>query len=142
MKIINSAKALIIKDQHLALLKIKEDNIYYVLPGGSQKSEELLTDTVKRECLEEIGNLVQPKELLFVSEGFREGFHRVDFTFFCDCPTWENSLPEKPDEFQSELIWMNIADLHKITIYPKQLSEAIKDWWNDQSRIYLGEDKD
>ena len=36
------------------------------MPGGGQDTEELLPDTVKRECAEEFGIEVEPKSLEFI----------------------------------------------------------------------------
>lgn len=77
----NSAKALIIKEGRVLAVKIKEkDEEWYIMPGGGQESEELLTDAVCREVAEETGIEVAAKELVFVIEGVHgEAFHRVDF---------------------------------------------------------------
>lgn len=49
-----SAKALIIKDGKVLAVKIRDENEeWYVLPGGGQDSEELLTDAVCREVEED-----------------------------------------------------------------------------------------
>lgn len=60
-KIRNSAKALIIKDgKMLAMKQDDNDEVIYILPGGSQNAGETLTDAVKREVAEEIGIDVEP----------------------------------------------------------------------------------
>lgn len=69
-KIRNSAKALIIKDGKMLASKINDNgDVFYIMPGGGQDAEELLQDTVKRECEEEFGIKVEPKSLEFVVEG-------------------------------------------------------------------------
>jgi len=63
----NSAKALIIKEGKVLAIKIREqDEEWYIMPGGGQESEELLTDAVCREVAEETGVEVAAKELVFV----------------------------------------------------------------------------
>ncbi|UOK60995.1 NUDIX domain-containing protein [Paenibacillus sp. OVF10] len=83
-KIRNSAKALIIKDgRMLAMKQDDNDEVIYILPGGSQNAGETLTDAVKREVAEEIGIDVEPLSLEFVIEGvYGEALHRVDFVFY------------------------------------------------------------
>jgi ADP-ribose pyrophosphatase YjhB (NUDIX family) len=85
-KIRNSAKALIIKDGKMLASKINDNgDIFYIMPGGGQDTEELITDAVKRECAEELGIEVKPKSLEFVVEGLQgELFHRVDLVFLCE----------------------------------------------------------
>ena len=65
MVIRNSAKAIIVKDSKVLLTK-NEDNegVFYLFPGGGQEHGETLPETVKRECLEEIGQQVEVGELL------------------------------------------------------------------------------
>ena len=66
-KIRNSAKALIIKDGKMLASKINDNGeVFYIMPGGGQDTEELLPDTVKRECEEELGIEVEPKSLEFI----------------------------------------------------------------------------
>lgn len=63
----NSAKALIIKEGKVLAIKIREqDDEWYIMSGGGQESEELLTDAVCREVAEETGVEVAAKELVFV----------------------------------------------------------------------------
>ena len=48
----NSAKALIIKEDRMLAIKIKDKNDeWYILPGGGQESEELLADTKSLKTL-------------------------------------------------------------------------------------------
>lgn len=54
--ICNSAKALIIRDGKMLALKLRDDDgDFCIMPGGGQKSEELLPDAVCREVAEELG---------------------------------------------------------------------------------------
>lgn len=63
----NSAKALVIKEGKVLAIKIREqDEEWYIMPGGGQESEELLTDAVRREVVEETGIEVTATELVFV----------------------------------------------------------------------------
>lgn len=79
----NAAKALIIKDGKMLAVKINDGKEeWYIMPGGGQKSEELLTEAVCREVAEEAGIQVRVRDLVFVVEGVHgESFHRVDLVF-------------------------------------------------------------
>lgn len=81
-----SAKAVIIKNGKLLGIKLNDGKEeWYILPGGSQDSEEILPQTVEREVKEEAGIEVKCKDLLFVIEGVHgESFHRIDLVFLCD----------------------------------------------------------
>ena len=84
-KIRNSAKVLVFKDGCMAAVKIDDNgDVFYIMPGGGQDSEELLCQAAVRECAEELGIVVEVKDLAFVVEGvYGEAFHRVDMVFLC-----------------------------------------------------------
>ncbi|MBM3861911.1 MAG: NUDIX domain-containing protein, partial [Verrucomicrobia bacterium] len=65
----NSAKAIIIRDGCVLLVRVNDEGgEWYVLPGGGQRHGESLHETVRRECLEEIGVEVEVGELRLVRE--------------------------------------------------------------------------
>ena len=140
-KIRNSAKALIIKDGKMLVSKINNNgDIFYVMPGGGQYTNELLTDTVKRECEEELGIAVEPKSLEFVVEGLRgESFHRVDLVFLCDyIGEIKNSKIHK-DKKQIGFEWLSIENLMNEQLYPSKLrSQIILLFNNEKTDVYLG----
>ena len=66
----NSAKALIIRNGKMAAIRINDGNEeWFIMPGGGQEAGEQLSDAVCREVAEELGLVVEPKELAFVIEG-------------------------------------------------------------------------
>ncbi len=73
-----SAKAVVIQHGKLLVIKLNDGKEeWYILPGGGQDSEEVLSETVEREVREETGLEVRCEELLFVIEGVHgESFHR------------------------------------------------------------------
>ena len=69
LQIRNSAKAIIVRDGCVLLIRIADQGgDWFVLPGGGQNHEESLRETVRRECLEEIGVPVRVGELRLVRE--------------------------------------------------------------------------
>lgn len=140
-KIRNSAKALIIKDGKMLVSKINDNgDIFYVMPGGGQDVDELLEDTVKRECEEELGIAVEPKSLKFVVEGLSgESFHRVDLVFLCDyIGKIENAKIHK-DKNQTGYEWISIENLINEPLYPSKLrSQIIYLCNNKKTDVYLG----
>ena len=69
------ARALRLHDGHIALGRVCRNGVArWVLPGGGQDAGEPLTDTVRRECEEELGVAVQVGALCLVREfGHRRG---------------------------------------------------------------------
>ncbi len=140
-KIRNSAKALIIRDGKMLVSKIDENGeIYYVMPGGGQEVDELLSDTLKRECAEEMGILIEPKSLVFVVEGVTgERFHRVDLVFLCDYIGEIEDAEIQGDTNQVGVEWLSIDNLQNEVLYPSKLrSQIINLYYNRATEVYLG----
>lgn len=140
-KIRNSAKALIIRDGKMLVSKIDEDGeIYYVMPGGGQEVNELLSDTLKRECAEEMGIQIEPKSLVFVVEGITgESFHRVDLVFLCEYIGEIEDAKIQGDKNQIGVEWLSIDNLHNETLYPSKLKPQIMNlYYNRDTDVYLG----
>ncbi|WP_458126920.1 NUDIX domain-containing protein [Paenibacillus sp. Z3-2] len=146
-KIRNSAKALIIKDgKMLAIKQDDNDEVIYILPGGSQNAGETLTDAVKREVAEEIGIDVEPLSLEFVIEGvYGEALHRVDFVFLCEyigLIEHENSILPM-DENEIEYEWLEINKLNQLPLFPSKLrKQIVRLVEGEKTVMYLGNEED
>lgn len=140
-KIRNSAKALIIKDGKMLASKINDNgDIFYIMPGGGQESEETLEEAVRREVKEEFGLIVEPKTLEFVIEGVTgESFHRVDLVFLCE---YIKEIPDAEitgDYNQIGFDWLPIENLMNEPLYPSKLRKQIMNLYNaEETVVYLG----
>src|ERR1041384_2355477 len=125
----NSAKAIIIRDCCLLLIRNKdEEGDWYTLPGGGQNHGETLREALQRECQEEIGVHVRIGELRLVREyiGRNHEFaehdavvHQVEFMFECWVET--SSTPvngETPDAHQTGVAWIPLSGLQNCRLYP------------------------
>ncbi|MEO2259000.1 NUDIX domain-containing protein [Paenibacillus amylolyticus] len=145
-KIRNSAKALIIKDgRMLAIKQDDNDEVIYILPGGSQNAGETLTDAVKREVAEEIGVNVEPLSLEFVIEGvYGEALHRVDFVFLCEyigLMDDESAILSSDDEVEYE--WLEIKHVLQLPLFPSKLrKQIIRLVEGEKTVMYLGNEED
>lgn len=144
MKINNSIKAIIINGTRLLVnqCQTEDGGVYYTLPGGKQRPDELMLDALKRETKEETGYSVEPKSLLFIREGFSEENHRIEFMFICDIvsPFEEASL--KYDKEQIGTKWLSIDNVLHEPLEPAELRGIIKRHFLGKSNdIYLGEMK-
>lgn len=141
IKIRNSAKALIIKDGKMLASKINDNgDIFYIMPGGGQESEETLEEAVRREVKEEFGLIVEPKTLEFVIEGVKgESFHRVDLVFLCE---YIKEIPDAEitgDHNQIGFDWLPIENLMNEPLYPSKLRKQIMNLYNaEETVVYLG----
>jgi 8-oxo-dGTP pyrophosphatase MutT (NUDIX family) len=142
-RIRNSAKAMILRDGCLLVSKIvDEDYSYYVLPGGGQEPDEILSDTVVRECAEELGVRVEAGPLLFIVERtLGEDFHRIDFIFECRDTGEKSEAGLELDVRHAGYEWLPVDTLDAQPFYPVKLRTAVRRFSNGElSGIYLGHD--
>lgn len=152
MAIRNSAKAVIIENSKVLLTKNKdEDGYFYLFPGGGQEKGEVLPETLTRECIEEIGEYVEVKDLLHIREyvgknheyaHFDRHAHRIEYYFICHIVPSQNSplVPSNPDSHQVGIEWVPVQDLLKYRLYPKAIRECIQDFErNKRNAVYLGD---
>lgn len=140
----NSAKALIIKDGKMLAIKIKDEKEeWYIMPGGGQEAEELLSKAVCREVAEELGINVEAKELVFVIEGMRgENFHRVDLVFLCDYIGEIKNAVLHSDTNQVGYDWLDIKSLNHLPLYPSKLRRPIMNLYEGKEyNVYLGNEE-
>ncbi|MDP8232903.1 MAG: NUDIX domain-containing protein [Candidatus Zophobacter franzmannii] len=148
-KVRNSIKAIIIQDDKILTIKCTDQlGEFYLLPGGGQDKGELMPDTLKRECLEEIGCDVDPGRLLYIREyladnhefaEFDKGVHQIEFMF--ECSLVEGSIPKngpEMDPYQIGIEWLSLDDLMNHRLYPQTLRAIIIDRMYE-GPIYLGD---
>lgn len=143
----NVARSIVIQNDQILLILKKDDNgERYALPGGAQDLGETLESALQRECLEEIGTPVKIINLLGVAECFKSSSsepgkkkHQIEFFFQCQLP--QNYLPQNgsnPDKHQIGVVWLPIAQLDSVTIFPSPLSQLITQFQFEIANNYLG----
>lgn len=140
----NAAKALIIKNDKMLVIKINDGKEeWYIMPGGGQDAEELLPNAVCREVAEEIGVRVEVKDLVFVIEGLHgENFHRVDLVFLCEYKGIIENAILQSDTNQIGYEWIDIKTLNTAPLYPSKLRRQIMNLYEGKAyRVYLGNEE-
>lgn len=132
----NSVKAIIIENNKLLCTrKSDSDGYYYILPGGGQEKNETFVDTVKRECMEELGAEISVGKLLFIREyigknhefGAIDNNHQVEYMFECTLiSSPDKSKANHIDDGQNGIEWIEIDESMRHRVYPKVLVERIK----------------
>ncbi len=92
-----SSRAVIFKDDSVILIYRERDNEkYYVFPGGGLEEGETLEENVIREIKEELGLTINVKKQLYVVKGdnFEQNF------FLCDWVSGELGTGD-PEEYDS-----------------------------------------
>ncbi|WP_268957568.1 NUDIX domain-containing protein [Roseibium aggregatum] len=120
-----------------------QKGLYYTLPGGKQDPGESLADTLKRECLEEIGADVDVFRLLHVAEVYRlkteegERQHQLDFVFECSVPdAYEPVLGPHPDPHQVATCWLSIDNAQQLR--PAYVTKLFSLGCTRDPEVYLG----
>ncbi len=144
----NAVRAVIVRNDQVLLLKKTggDRGERYALPGGAQNLGETLAQALKRECLEEIGSAVEIAALMNVADHFKtretdlpSTRHMVEFLFRCTVPddyVARNGI--KPDKSQVDVVWVNLAKLSAMPLYPESLSHWLPDSILRETAVYLG----
>lgn len=110
-----SAHVVIVKDGKVLILRRSATDQWmpghYGLPGGKIDGAETPTEAVSRECKEETGLDVNPKDLIFLSKVSSEKQH----AFYC---TEKFSGSPKLDFEHDDFKWINPKDLSNYKIIP------------------------
>ena len=152
MKIRNSAKAVIIQDNKLLVIKKEDtDGYYFILPGGGQEHDENLHQTLKRECIEEIGVEIVIKDLIFIREYIGKNHeysssdfqvHKTEFMFSCSLREGKKNITngEAPDDGQIGVDWLSLSKLLQHRLYPQKMRKYLIDYCKgEKSPTYLGD---
>lgn len=152
MGIRNSAKAVIIQEGKLLVIKKQDkEGYYYILPGGGQEHGESLHQTLKRECIEEINVDVEIGNLIFIREyigknhehfAFDSEVHQMEYMFLCKVKQGSKKIGNGivPDEGQIGVEWLPLFELLSYRLYPQTMRQYIIDYnAGKDSAVYLGD---
>lgn len=146
----SAARALIIRDHCVLFVEMKNDaGAFFILPGGGQLHGERLSETVKRECAEELGVQVSVGSLCYTREYIGKHhdfdpshihFHQIEHVFFCDL-VYDNSLGEghSLDKKQVGYQWIAIDAMNDYRILPNSLKELLQSEPLPLRNPYLGD---
>ena len=148
----NSVKAIIIQDDQLLVIK-KEDHegVYYILPGGGQEHQETFHQTLKRECIEEIGREVEIGDVLLIREyigknhehaEFDVNTHQIEYMFLCTLQGEKTKIQNgiNPDDGQIGVEWLSIRELLTYRLYPQHMRQYLIEYHEGNSiPTYLGD---
>ncbi|MGV3003185.1 NUDIX domain-containing protein [Vibrio sp. E150_018] len=140
------AAGIIIKDEHVLLIKVKDfTGEYWIPPGGGLEACDMHTkDCVKRECLEEVGLEVQVGELLCVREFLETTANRYNAELFYHIEQFEgqphtDNLAGLNDEaFIQSVDWVSVKDLATIRTFPTDLISVVELVSEKVVSIHLG----
>lgn len=131
-----SAKAAVMRDGHILLVRYDEPTVHYNLPGGRLLNGESLREAVVRKLWLECAARAVAGRLLFVYEHIPDpsqpepgDYQKVQFTFLADLlPGSEPSNPPDATD-QSGVEWRRLDDLPDLLLLPpvtQKLFDAIR----------------
>lgn len=95
----------------------------YFLLGGGVNQHESHEDCIKRECIEEAGLNVIPKELICKSDFYQildetqTGFHGIGYFYYMEL----GEVIAKPTEPDHHIIWLTIDEIREKLFLPHQI---------------------
>ncbi|MES9945568.1 MAG: NUDIX domain-containing protein [Candidatus Thiodiazotropha sp.] len=144
----NAVRAVIVREQAVLMQKkwAEHRGTWYTLPGGGQDANESLTQTLTRECEEEIGAVVEIGHLLAIADFYKQRDtsypsvrHLVEFLFGCSLPVdYQPVSGHHPDKHQIDVVWVPFADMDKHEIFPKGISQHLPGLTQLKTPTYLG----
>ncbi len=125
------SRAIIIRNQHIALIKRQRDGReYYVIPGGGMEAGETPEQTAIRESREELGLAVAIERLLakVVFHG-REQYYFLARTTGGHFGTGQG--PEMTGKYPPERgtytpVWIPLKNISQINLFPPPIAELLE----------------
>jgi ADP-ribose pyrophosphatase YjhB (NUDIX family) len=146
----NAAKAIIVRDDHLLVTANRDSRggEFYILPGGGQDFGETLHETLRRECIEEIGAEIEIHDLVCVRDyiGKNHEFsdvdghiHAVEFMFLCTLSRGQRPRSGAlPDSRQVGVKWIPLRELPSAPFFPAAIKALIAEV-SSRRALYLGD---
>lgn len=144
----NSAKAIVINNGKLLVNRCQSRfGEYYTLPGGGQRTGEMLTETVRRELLEETGYAVKPLRLSGIYERISNSrddgqCHKIYFIFLCRLISGNRAVPTETDRFQLGTEWVPLREIAGRNLFPRAIRDNLKSLTGYGETIFIGSEKE
>ena len=148
----NSIKAIIKENNKMLFIKQQAKDsgeVFYILPGGGQNGGETFIDTIKRECLEELGVDIEVGKIELIREYIgknhefshkHSNIHQIEYMFSCSLKTPVDILKAtRIDPEQTGYEWIDFVELKNENIYPKILKAVFNDKGEVMTNIYIGD---
>jgi len=110
----------IVENNNLLLMRYHYGNTdVYNLPGGNVDKGESLTETVVRELMEELNTVVEVETMILSGDVIMpEGKEDVLHCVFEGKILTGNPILNPKETSALAVVWMPLADLHELEIYP------------------------
>lgn len=134
------AAGILIKEGKILLIRHqKNDDTYWLLPGGGVDYGETMEESLKREFQEECNIDVEVKEMVFVSQGIapNKSRHIVHMNFAVEYISGELRVGD--EGILKEVCYLSLEELETITLYPN-IKKELKEYYRGNKQLrYLGD---
>ena len=132
---------LIVENNHVLLMKyVYENQAIYNFPGGNLEAEELMIDTLVRECEEELGVEVEVGKMICFGQMSSNEHRKAALHILFEGQIVGGIPTLQPKETTAnELVWWPIANLGEIRLYPN-LGDVLQDYLiTGKAQGFIGE---
>jgi ADP-ribose pyrophosphatase YjhB (NUDIX family) len=133
-----AARALIIKDNKVAILYSKKYNAY-ITPGGGVEENESLEEACMRETKEEAGLIIEPLEKIVILDCNYPNKRIIHHYFLCKLLGYTNSInrTEHEKDQDLEMKWLTLEQLKKA--YSTQTESVKYASWMQNEYVAIAE---
>ncbi len=130
----------LMENNHVLVMKYQYgDQFIYNLPGGNPDPGELLSETIARECMEELGVDVEVGQMLLMGQ-VSGTENRDDVLHILFEGELVGGIPilQVGETSAQEVLWFPIDQLSQVTMYPNIGTELIDLLITQQKGKYVG----
>lgn len=123
----NRIAVLLVQDGKILLVQHeKNNNLYWLLPGGGVEFGETLEQAATRELKEETNLDIVLGDLVFISESIPPDRHRHVINYYFEGRIRGGELIPTSDRVLRTAQWHEIDDLPYLTLYPNTTREILE----------------
>ena len=132
--------AVILRDDEILLIRhVRDNETYWLLPGGGVEYGETLSEALKRELMEEASIEIEVGHLIMVNDSIPTDKRRHIVNLYFTAEIIGGEMKLNVDERMAELKFMPLSELADLTFYPdtrNELLSAIREGFPHRS-VYL-----
>ena len=129
----NRVRAVIVKEEKLLVIhRVKEGLEYWVFPGGGVEDSETLSEALRRECMEELGVIVEIGDVFMAKEFTANNIVSKEFFVKCEIISGElgsgkgpEYIPDSGYKGSYNLEWIPVKELLRFAIKPEEVRDMI-----------------
>lgn len=129
-------RAIIIKDGNILLIhRIKNNHEYWAFPGGGlEDSDTSIEEALKRECLEELGVIVEVKDLFMEKPSLApDAMGEMEYFYTCNILSGDvgtgtglEFTDRDVEKYGSyEVVWLPLDSIKDKNVYPLELRDKL-----------------